>query len=129
MLALIFATTSCEILEQAANLTSFARCKFKLNTVENIELAGIDVQNIKDYSQLSFMDVAKLTSIITSGKLPLNFTLNMLVYNPNQQQAAMNKLDWILMIDDVEMNRECLSNELRSRLVGKKSCLCKCTWI
>jgi len=97
--------SSCDIMKQASELTSFAKCKFKINTVENINLAGVNVLKIKDYSQLDFMDIARLTSALTSGNLPLNFTLNMKVNNPNQKQAAMNQFDWILLIDDIEMNR------------------------
>jgi len=102
---LITFLTSCDVMHQASELTTFAKCKFKLDRVENINLAGVNVQKMKNYSELDFMDIAKLTSALTSGNLPLNFTLNMKVDNPNHKQAAMNQFDWILLIDDIEMNR------------------------
>ena len=101
----IMLISSCDVIQQATELTTFAKCKFKLNTIENINLAGVNVQKIKNYSKLNFMEIAKLTSAVTSGNLPLNFTLNLKVDNPNQKQAAMNRFDWILFIDDIEMNR------------------------
>lgn len=108
-LLIVISLSSCDVIQQATELTSFAKCKFKINTVENVKLSGVDVMKIKNYSQLNFMDIAKLSSAVTSGNMPLNFTLNLKVNNPNQKQAAMNKLDWILLIDDIEMNRGMVS--------------------
>jgi len=96
--------TSCDVIKQASEVTSFAKCKFKIATVENVNLAGINVQKITDYSKLNFMDIASLTSAVTSGNLPLRFTLNLKVDNPNKKQAAMNRFEWVLFIDDIEMN-------------------------
>ncbi len=109
---IVILLSSCDVIQQATELTFFAICKFKINTVENVKLSGVDIMKIKDYSQLNFMDIAKLSSAIMSGNMPLNFTLNIKVNNPNQKQAAMNKLDWILLIDDIEMNRGMLSQRI-----------------
>ena len=109
---IILLLSSCDVIQQASELTTFAKCKFKLNTIENISLAGVDVQKIKNYSQLNFMEIAQLTSAVTSGNLPLNFTLNMKVDNPNPKQAAMNRFEWVLFIDDIEMNAGVLDQRL-----------------
>lgn len=90
ILSLILIPTSCEVFRQAAGLKTFVECKFKLNTIEDITLAGVDAQKTKDYSQLSFTDVPNLSSIIAGGHLPLTFTLNMQVNNPNKKPAAVN---------------------------------------
>lgn len=94
---------SCDVLKQASELQAFVKCKFKLSTVENITLAGVDVQKIKDYSQLQLMDVAKLTSAMTQNEFLLNFILNLQVLNPNGKTAALNQLKWILLIDGIEI--------------------------
>ncbi len=99
----MLSVTSCEVVQQAAELNTFVQCKFKLKTVKNLRLANVDVQKVKDYKQLNMMDVINLTSAVTSGKIPLTFTLNMEVKNPNQKLAAMNRLNWILLIDGIEM--------------------------
>ncbi len=40
-----------------------------------------------------------------SGKLPLGFTVNVEVQNPNPQKATMNELYWILFIDEKEITQ------------------------
>lgn len=105
ILAFLLSFSSCDVLKQAGELTAFAKCKFNLHTIQDIRLAGVNVEKIKNYSDLDFMDIAQLTTAVTRGKFPLNFTLNMKVENPNPKQAAMNRFDWILFIDDIEMTR------------------------
>ena len=71
--------------------------------VNNIRLAGIDIQNVRSFSDLNFGQAAKITSGYLSGNLPLTFRLNVQARNPNTQLAALNKLDWIAQFDNTEM--------------------------
>jgi hypothetical protein len=96
--------TACDILDQARQVAMLSKCEFKLKTVDQLKLAGVNIQQIKKLSDLSLTDAAKITTAATLGsKLPLNFTLNVEIKNPNTTAAAMTKLDWILLIDDIQM--------------------------
>ena len=97
-----FTLNSCDILEQAGQMAMLAKCQFRLSTLTNSKLAGVNIQTIDSYKQLNLMDVAKVTTAYATGSLPLTFTLNVEVKNPNTIAAGMSKLDWILLIDDVE---------------------------
>jgi LEA14-like dessication related protein len=96
---------SCDVLQQAQELYAFSKCKFRLNTINNITVAGVNVQEIDQFSDLNFMDAAKLTAAVLQNKMPLDFILDVETKNPNNKSAALNKLDWILFIDDIEMTR------------------------
>lgn len=95
----------CDILEQAGQMASLAKCEFRLKNVDQLRLAGVNIQQVNKLSDLSFMDAAKITAAATGGNLPLNFTLNVETKNPNTSIAGLNRLDWILLIDDIEMVR------------------------
>ena len=82
-----------------------AELRFSGIIVSNINMAGVDVQNIKSYNDLKLTDGAKLFAAVASGTLPLNLTMNVEAKNPNTQKAALNKLDWILLIDNIEMTK------------------------
>jgi len=100
ILAITIVAASCLQLQQMQNMT---KCEFRIKNVENIQLASIDIQNKKSYQDLSILDAAKITSAVAGGTLPLDLRLNVDVKNPNSTTAAMNKLEWILMIDDTQM--------------------------
>ena len=98
-----FVLNSCDVLNQISQVAMLSKCQFRLSTLTNTRLAGVNVQNIKSYKDLSLVDVTKVTAAYATGSLPLSFTLNVEAKNPNTTAAGMSKLDWILMIDDLEV--------------------------
>ncbi|MHC1775438.1 MAG: hypothetical protein AB9834_08505 [Lentimicrobium sp.] len=96
--------TGCDVLEQARQVAMLAKCEFKLKSVDQLRLAGVNIQQVKKLSDLNMMDAAKITTAaLSGGSLPLNFTLNVEARNPNATKAGMTRLDWILFIDDIQM--------------------------
>ena len=93
----------CDILEQASQVANLTKCEFRLESVDQLRLAGVNIQQVDQFSDLSFIDAAKITAAATGSNLPLNFTLNVEAKNPNSATAGLNRLDWILLIDDIEM--------------------------
>jgi hypothetical protein len=102
-LFVLFTFASCGVVKQIQQVTSFSRCEFKLNDVQDIRLAGILVQNKRSVSDLNLMDGVHMAAALASSTLPLTFTLNVEAHNPNGQVAGLNRLEWILFIDDIEM--------------------------
>jgi hypothetical protein len=118
-LFVLLAFASCTVVKQIQQATSMSQCDFKLNDVQDIRLAGVQVQNIKNASDLNFSDGARLAAALTSSTLPLTFTLNVEAHNPNEQTAGLNRLEWILLIDDIEMVNGV--NEVPVSIQGKGS--------
>jgi hypothetical protein len=103
-LFVLFAFASCSVVKQIQQVTSFAKCEFKLNDVQDVRLAGISIQNKKGSADMNFSDGVRLAAALTSGgPLALTFNLNVEAHNPNGQTAGLNRLEWILLIDDIEM--------------------------
>ena len=106
IISLTFLLTSCSVYQTMVNLS---RLKFKLGAVNNLTLNGINISNKKSISDFNATELLKLTSVITSGKLPASFTLNVEAKNPNDGSGGYPKTDatlkafpWKLEIDNVE---------------------------
>ena len=104
--------SGCSLLQQTSEIANFSKCDFRLESVDGARLAGIDIQDVSSMADLGIMDYAKISSVLATGKLPLTFNLNVQARNPNNGTAAMNKLDWILFIDDIEMTRGILNQRI-----------------
>ena len=97
-------------------LTNLRRLQFKLGSVNNFNAAGVNLANIASLSQINLLDIANLTSNITSGRLPVGFTLNLLAKNPNtaggsaNSSALLSKMEWNLYIDDTPTINGVLTN-------------------
>jgi hypothetical protein len=111
---LIIFVIGCGVSTQIKEAKTFAKCEFRLRSVTDLHLADINIQKVKSVSDLSLKKAAQLMAALKGGKpLPLTFTLNIQARNPNKEVAAMNKLEWILLVDDHEMARGVLEETVQ----------------
>ena len=110
--SLLLAFTSCDVMQQVSQMNNLTKCDFRLESVQQLTLAGINVQNVKSISDLNMFDAAKIASAVGSQQFPLDFTLNIEAKNPNTTAAGMTRIDWILLIDDTEMTRGILDKQI-----------------
>ncbi|MCF0212168.1 MAG: hypothetical protein HUK17_04670 [Bacteroidales bacterium] len=97
-LLMCLSLTSCEVLNQLAGVANLANCKYALNNVTDVYVAGVSIKNVSN-GNISATDVLKLTTAIASKKVPLTMNVNVNVSNPTAQQAALTTMDWICEID------------------------------
>ncbi|MCK4750595.1 MAG: hypothetical protein KAT15_26235, partial [Bacteroidales bacterium] len=100
---------SCSFLKE---VTTFGKCEFRVTTLENPELAGIDISTINGFGDIGFPDMGIITASILRWVLPLDFTLNIEAKNPNPATAALNKLEYLAFIDDVEIAKGTLNQRI-----------------
>ncbi|MDU1905700.1 MAG: LEA type 2 family protein [Dysgonomonas sp.] len=104
LLAFIFSTlvlfTGCgsvgEGLSSAYNVT---KCEYNYKSISNLSLSGMNLSK-----GISPLDLPKILGILngSASSMPLDFTLNLDVKNPNATAAALNGLQYIISIDDVQ---------------------------
>jgi hypothetical protein len=100
VLSILIALASCATLSKMA---TFAKCDFKLKSIEGISIAGVDIQKITSFNNLSILDAAKVAAAYATKSIPLDLTANIFVKNPNSSPASMTKMDWILNIDNIQI--------------------------
>ncbi len=95
---------SCSVYETFVNLS---RLQFKLGSVNNFEINGIDLSNKSKLDDFNLQDIFNLSSMFGSGKFPVSFTLNIDAKNPNNgtggykaTDATIQSFPWRLMIDN-----------------------------
>ncbi len=97
--------SGCELLDQVRQLQMFTKCEFRLVSVEDTRLAGFGLTGRTSIQDFGVLGAVKFKRAVSAGTLPLEFTLNIEVKNPNAETAAMNRLAWILLVDGIEMTR------------------------
>jgi len=91
---------SCAYLKE---LTALKDCEFRVGTLENPFLAGVDISKVISLKDFSIDQTGKITKSILHGTLPLSFILNVEVKNPNQKNASLNRLEYLAFIDTVQI--------------------------
>lgn len=120
-LIILFVTiglASCDLLTQVAQMANFANCKFNFNSVDQIEMLGVNLSKGMSKSDLNASQLLSLANAIMSKKLPVTFNVNVGVNNPNSMPASMTKMDYIVSLN----NKEVISTTLnKSVSVGANS--------
>ena len=120
-LIILFVTmglASCDVLTQVAQMANFANCKFNFNSVDQIEMLGVNLSKGMSKSDLNASQLLSLANAIMSKKLPVTFNVNVGVNNPNNMPASMSKMDYVVSLN----NKEVISTTLnKSVSVGANS--------
>lgn len=108
LLAITLLLPGCSSLKSISDaLTNLGKLQFKLNNVTNMRVNGVDISRVSSKSGLGVADAARLAQVVAQGRLPVDFTLNVLALNPNNGTGGtqptslfLRKLDWTLVVDD-----------------------------
>lgn len=82
-----------------SGMYNIARCEYKYNSISNLSLSGINLSN-----GISPLQAPRILAVLAGGtsSIPMNFTLNLDVKNPNATTAALSGLQYIINIDNIQ---------------------------
>ena len=78
---------SCGVVEQLGDAYNLSQCKYDYNSIDNIQVAGIQFRKKISFS----LKIASLSTILSGGTLqniPFSMVLNLDNTNPNEKAAA-----------------------------------------
>ena len=108
LLAAIFALQGCAALnEMAAALANLQRLKFKVGSIRNFRILGLDIGGKSKLSDFSALDALRLVESYRSKKLPVDFVMDVLAVNPNdgtvgtrRTASTLTGLECRLLVDN-----------------------------
>ena len=99
---LVLATTFCGC-DGVEELVNMLNCEFEVQNVEDFTFAGVHFDQLDSINDISDQDMAIIEAAIEAKDAPLNFTIHILGTNPNDVEASVEKLQWILAIDSLNV--------------------------
>ncbi|MBY0245530.1 MAG: hypothetical protein K2Q03_08775 [Sphingobacteriaceae bacterium] len=93
---------SCDVVKQVLEIKALSDCKYKITGYSNVMIADFDIQNSIRNREVNVAKLAGLAFAFMSKNVPLRATVNLNIYNPSQQTASINKLEYRFFIDDTE---------------------------
>ena len=104
--------SSCEVLNQVAQMANFANCTFDFNSVNQIQMLGINLSNGMTRENLNITQGLSLVNAISNRSLPVTFNVNLDVKNPNSIAASMAKMDYILTLNGKQVVSTTMNNSV-----------------
>ena len=92
--------SGCSILQSSlSSAYNLVNCDYKYKSLSNLTISDINVSN-----GLSALMIPRVLSILSGSatSIPMNFTLNLDVKNPNSGAAAFQAMSYIISIDDTQ---------------------------
>ena len=114
-LIILFVTAglaSCDVLTQVAQMANFANCTFDFNSVNQIQMLGINLSQGMSRESLNISQGLALVNAISNRSLPVTFNVNLDVKNPNSIAASMAKMDYILTLNGKQVISTTLNNSV-----------------
>lgn len=98
---LALALPGCTTVRQVMALR---QVEFAIDRVASVSLAGVTLDQLRSFDDLSVRDGGRLAVAIARGEMPLGFTLHVRGENPSQNQvtARMLRLTWTLALNGRE---------------------------
>lgn len=95
--------SGCNIMNQIGGAIQLSQSEYRYNSLNNIQLAGINLGNA---SSISVSNLASIATVLAGGStmqtIPFSMTLNMDVTNPNSSAAFLDALDYAIQINEME---------------------------
>ena len=110
LVTLLLVFQGCQTLKEIANLKNV---DFALGAVRNINLAGVNLDNVESFRDVGAGDIIKLTAAVIKKDLPLSFSVDLKAENPadNSVAARLTRMDWTLFLDEQETISGALEEE------------------
>ncbi len=112
ILFVMMGLASCDVLNQVAQMANFANCTFNFNSVNQIQMLGIDLSKGMSKESLNTIQLLSLVNAISNRQLPVSFNVNVDVKNPNSIAAAMTKMDYILSLNGKQVISTSMNNAI-----------------
>ena len=91
--------SGCDITKVLQSTYNMTNCEYHYRSISNLTIANINISN-----GISVLQMPQLLAVLngSTSSIPLDFTLNLNVHNPNATQAAFQALQYIIQIDDID---------------------------
>lgn len=110
LFVIVVTLAGCSNLQQGLSGTyNMINCEYSYKSISGMSVSGMNLSN-----GLSITSIPKVTSILTGSatSIPLNFTLNLNIKNPNQSAAMLNGLQYVVSIDDIRFTTGAVNQAL-----------------
>nr|WP_295930027.1 hypothetical protein [uncultured Dyadobacter sp.] len=98
--------TGCGVSRQVSEAKTFGDCKYNIASVDSVYLAGIDIREFKNIKSFSDFDLARYPGLamgLLRKNVPLDLRVNVDITNPTRKRAAINQLEYRVLLSKSEI--------------------------
>lgn len=101
IVALIFA--GCGINKQAKQLQTLEDCIYEIRSADSVYVAGRDVSRMIRNNSINLSSMPEFAWAYLQKDVPLKARINLKITNPTNQDAAINRFEYMVLIKDQQI--------------------------
>lgn len=95
---LSFLFFQCSVSRQIKEAKALGNCKYKIASADSVFLAGINVKEINNLQSFDLANYPRLGLAFLRKNIPLDLVLNIEVTNPTSKVAAVNQVEYKILL-------------------------------
>jgi hypothetical protein len=106
LLAICGILSSCGVGKQVSEAKTFGECKYDLASIDSVYVSGIDIREFKNIRTFQDIDLARYPRIAMGflrKDIPLDLRVNIDITNPTRKRAAINQLEYKVLLSNTEV--------------------------
>lgn len=102
-LVTVFLLGSCGINRQKAQIENLGKCKFDIQSVDSIRVAGTSIQKIVKGDGIDLSALPSVALGMLRKNIPLDAVVRLKIENPTLKKAAINQFQYIILFEKKQL--------------------------
>lgn len=95
--------TSCGVSRQKAQIENLGKCKYDIQSVDSIRVAGTSIQKIVKSDGIDFSALPSVALGMLRKNIPLDAVVRLKIQNPTLKKAAINQFQYIILFEKKQL--------------------------
>lgn len=100
---IVFLMAGCGVNRQKAQIENLSKCKYELEAVDSLMLAGTSFKNVMQDGELNLSALPGLAIAMLRRDVPMEANLKLKVTNPTAKKAAINKFQYKIAFQQTDL--------------------------
>lgn len=101
--SLLFIISSCGINKQTKELKVLGDCKYDLQSIDSLYIAGTPLKKIVNNNNIDLSSAPAIAMGFLRKNIPLEGRVNLKIDNPTSKKAAINQFEYIVLLQKKEL--------------------------
>ncbi|MBC8155227.1 MAG: hypothetical protein H7Z72_20245 [Bacteroidetes bacterium] len=103
VLALPMLVWQCGVSRQLSEAKALGNCQYNLVSADSISLSGYDIRDFKSLEEINPVKYPRIATGLLTRNVPLNARINLDITNPTNKNAAINQLEYRVLLAGQEL--------------------------
>ena len=95
--------TSCGVSRQKAQIENLGKCKYDIQSVDSIRVAGTSIQKIVKSDGIDLSALPSVAVGMLRKNIPLDAVVRLKIQNPTLKKAAINQFQYIILFEKKQL--------------------------